>query len=480
MATESDKTRLNNGLDAQKVLLRVPGAFTAVHDKLLVFTFDNRDRKYDSQYFSMYQYRLSTLKQRVDENAALKWGRGDKKVDGQVIEHKEKILDIENNKLCWVSGTVFSDMKNKLNILNDVENGTDDVLPENPQSYIGATASSDLPLVMLEDELGRAILHNDGFLRKNVLVTGCIIAVLGIEVQAGVFEIMDVVYPTISPQKPLLGGTEGKIAILSGLGLKNDTDYDLKAEILKEYLLGELGGIQDRANASKITGLVIAGNSIAAPELVQDAENDASSTTFGSKNTSRFDTGSLKVFNDFLSDILATIPVTVMPGPQDPAEICLPQQKLHLSLFGGNKKYLGGSLTAATNPCWLENDHGLRILGTSGQNIDDLKRYLPVDVLEQPAIATNLLEATLRWQNIMPTAPDTLYCYPFEEYDPFVLADETPHVYFAGNQDIYGTKEVELEGHKVRVVSVPRFCDLGEVVLVDVKTLETEVVRVGL
>lgn len=479
MATASDATRLNGGLDASNASQRSLGSFAASHDKLLAFAFGNRSRKYDSQFFSMYQYRLTTLKQRVDENAARKWGRNDKKVDGQIIEHKEKILDIENNRLCWVSGTVFSDMRNKLNILNDVENGTDDVLPGAPQSYIGETETSELPLVMLEDELGRAILHNDGFLRQNVLVTGCIIAVLGIEVQAGVFEIMDVVYPTISPQKPLLSPSAGKIAIVSGLGLKNDTAYDLRAELLKQYLLGELGGAQDRTDASKITGLIIAGNSIAAPEPSQDGDSGASSTTFGSKNTSKFDTGSLVVFNDFLNDVLATIPVTVMPGPQDPAEICLPQQELHLSLFGANKRYVGGSLTTATNPCWLENDHGLRILGTSGQNIDDLKRYLPKDVLGQPDITTSLLEATLRWQNITPTAPDTLYCYPFEGYDPFVLADETPHVYFVGNQDAYGSKEVHLEEQTVRVISVPRFCDLGEIVLVDVATLETEVVRVG-
>lgn len=53
---------------------------------------------------------------------------------------------------------------------------------------------------MLEDESGRAILHNDEFFKKNLLVSGCIVAILGVEVQAGIFEIMDIIYPTVSEQ----------------------------------------------------------------------------------------------------------------------------------------------------------------------------------------------------------------------------------------------------------------------------------------
>ena len=44
-----------------------------------------------------------------------------------------------------------------------------------------------------------------------------------------------------------------------------------------------------------------------------------------------------------------------------------------------------------------------------------------------------LLQQTLEWRHLAPTAPDTLSCYPFCDTDPFVL-DSCPHVYFVGNQ----------------------------------------------
>ncbi len=44
-----------------------------------------------------------------------------------------------------------------------------------------------------------------------------------------------------------------------------------------------------------------------------------------------------------------------------------------------------------------------------------------------------LMEGTLQWRHLAPTAPDTLPCYPFCDTDPFVL-DACPHVYFVGNQ----------------------------------------------
>ena len=60
-------------------------------------------------------------------------------------------------------GTVFCDAKYKLDILNDVEKGTDDVLPLEPVTYVN---EDEQPIVMLEDESGRAILNNDNFWQR--------------------------------------------------------------------------------------------------------------------------------------------------------------------------------------------------------------------------------------------------------------------------------------------------------------------------
>ena len=78
-------------------------------------------------------------------------------------------------------------------------------------------------------------------------------------------------------------------------------------------------------------------------------------------------------------------------------------------------------------------------------------------------------------------------CYPFQDRDPFVL-EETPHIFFAGNQPEYATRLVHGtydigvanlgdDGQKVRIICLPRFSKTGEIVLVNLSTLESELVR---
>lgn len=88
-----------------------------------------------------------------------------------------------------------------------------------------------------------------------------------------------------------------------------------------------------------------------------------------------------------------------------------------------------------------------------------------------------MAERCLRWRIIAPTAPDTLWCYPFVDRDPFVIK-ETPQVLVIGNQPRFETRVVEGEGGvRCRIVMVPRFDVTGEIVLLDVETKEVEVVR---
>jgi DNA polymerase delta subunit 2 len=145
------------------------------------------------------------------------------------------------------------------------------------------------------------------------------------------------------------------------------------------------------------------------------------------------------------------VPVDVMPGPEDPSNYTLPQQPLHHCLLPRAARY--STVRLVTNPfeAWV----GRRLLlGCSGQTIEDMLKYtrvetgpegegngvteadaMEVDAASRPAVdpVHRLLEDTLRWRHMAPTAPDTLPCYPFCDSDPFVL-EECPHVYFCGNQ----------------------------------------------
>jgi DNA polymerase delta subunit 2 len=53
-----------------------------------------------------------------------------------------------------------------------------------------------------------------------------------------------------------------------------------------------------------------------------------------------------------------------------------------------------------------------------------------------------ILERTLQWRHMVPTAPDTLACYPFSDRDPFIM-QQCPHIYFAGNQPEFQTRVLE-------------------------------------
>ena len=87
-----------------------------------------------------------------------------------------------------------------------------------------------------------------------------------------------------------------------------------------------------------------------------------------------------------------------------------------------------------TNPHEFEVD-GISFLGTSGQNIDDIYKYS----VEENRLM--LLQRVLEWGHLVPTAPDTLTCYPLSESDPFIL-ESAPHVFFVGNQPTYSSQMI--------------------------------------
>ena len=126
---------------------------------------------------------------------------------------------------------------------------------------------------MLEDESGRLRLTGS-LLRSTQLATGAVIAVLGTENANGDFETMDIKVPDLprqpqrweSGQPSSQNGQEasgkGKIAFVSGLGITGTSSDTLALELLADYLLGYTGDSSSGTNASAITRLIIAGNSL--------------------------------------------------------------------------------------------------------------------------------------------------------------------------------------------------------------------------
>lgn len=376
--------------------------------------------------------------------------------------------------------------------------------------------------VMLEDDSGRIRLVGDA-LANVPLVTGCIVAVMGTENASGEFEVLDIKFPDLAPQvdrwalsaaktngkatkdeDASMSGTTGgitnkQIAIVSGLAFSGtDASYALELNLLLEYLLGESLGPPAQADVSHISRLIIAGNSISTTTAATAADDAAQDDKkkYG-YDASAYNPLPSQLFDEFVSELLPSMPVTLLPGAEDPANASYPQQPIHTAMFPRSRVYgpepgagkQPGWFDAVTNPFEAEIE-GWRVLGTGGQNVDDIFKY--VDSEDR----LGMMEAMCRWRCCAPTAPDTLcklkrFCeasvsgananvgsYPFQEDDPFVMKT-TPHLYFVGCQPRFGTKLIGgPEGQTVRLVAVPSFSESKEIVLVDTETLEVRTVKI--
>lgn len=66
----------------------------------------------------MYFLRLTKIKPAVEQLASAAWD--DTVIGGEPVKKVERVLDIRQGELCWVTGTVYMDMPLKPNILEDV------------------------------------------------------------------------------------------------------------------------------------------------------------------------------------------------------------------------------------------------------------------------------------------------------------------------------------------------------------------------
>jgi DNA polymerase delta subunit 2 len=390
-----------------------------------------------------------------------------------------------------------------------------------PEKYFSNIEENE---IMLEDDSGRIRLSGD-LLKSVNLVTGCIVAVMGTENPNGELEIIDVKLPDLAPQperwslikpsndKAKLKSEDGdeemenvspsggkKLAIVSGLSFSSsDASYALELNLLLEYLLGEALGPAAQTEISQISRLIVAGNSISTAKTEHEEITEKKINKKYGYDASAYNALPSQLFDDFLAELLPSLPVTLLPGVLDPANASYPQQPIHTAVFPTSRNFAKnprsnepGWFDTVTNP-WEGEVEGWRVLGTGGQNIDDVFKYVESDD------RLGMMEAMCRWRCCAPTAPDTLCecpsprkpllvwyeadflpgSYPFQDDDPFVLKD-CPHLYFAGNQPEFGTKVIHgPEGQSVRLITVPSFAATKEIVLVDTETLEVSKVQIS-
>ncbi|KAK5112927.1 hypothetical protein LTR62_003749 [Meristemomyces frigidus] len=503
-----DMMHAPNGTDYGTVD-RTPSTYTSLSTYQLP---KGEHRHYQQQYADMYFARLAQIKPAVESIASDAWA--DFHIGGEKATRKERVLDVRQGELCFVIGTVYMEMPLKPNVLEDI--GKEHWIAAPPprvkydlgagqgDSEHGAHAGGGKGLpgtqVMLEDESGRLRLTGS-YLQGGLLVTGAIVAVIGTENSDGDFEVLDLRVPDL-PRQPPRWETEdgvaalqgkgaskkrnkaGKVAIVSGLGFSGDEGDTLSLDMLMEYLLGESADPESQEVASNISRLIIAGNSLSHGAPIPSREEMAAVAKKVGRKTYGYDSSSYNAaptdrLDQWIATLLPSLPITLLPGEQDPTSTSLPQQPVHAAMFPHSRAYMSqpttnesaGWFDSTTNPAEFNVD-GWRCLATGGQPVDDVYKYLP-DCEER----LEMMEAMLRWRLTAPTAPDTLWCYPFQDGDQFVLK-ECPHVYIVGNQPKFETVVIEGPlGQQVRLIAAPKFKETGELVLLDCETLVPELVK---
>ncbi|KAJ2506408.1 DNA polymerase delta small subunit Cdc1 [Coemansia sp. RSA 2049] len=423
-------------------------------------------RVYTRQFDQLYYKRLNELKPLVAEQAGRRWGGGK-------VQWTPRVLNVEGPGLTYIIGTVFIDSDAKPSTLDEVErtHWIADPIVAADEEGDGRYRTHESAVVHLEDESGRIRLVGKE-MAKVTLASGVVAAVLGAETPSGEFDVAELCFAGMPDAQPPLpqapsGGNAEYVAFVSGLNATIDQPVTLEMQLLAEYILGSLGSEDTQRACAQIVQVVVAGDlmELPAPPLGHTEDPKANDRRASAKLVAQVD--------DFLADIAASVPLLVMPGRGDPADVSMPQQPINRGMFGQSRQFSG--FVSTTNPACL-TVNGVSLLGTSGQNIDDLRHYAV-----NGESACQLAAESLRWRHIAPTAPDTLWCYPFTDRDPFIL-EHSPHVYFVGNQDAPDSAWAAAgasAGARTRVLTVPVFKSSHKIVLLNLSTLDCTVVHVG-
>lgn len=420
--------------------------------------------------------------------------------------------------------------------------------------------------LLLEDSSGRVPLHG---LNPQCFCTGVVLGVFGTLLPNGHLQVHTYAFCGLRElyvPRPLPRGSVTEpsassrspcyIAFVSGLSLNGTPSGTLDSamqrsrtllEMLVDFVCGNVGDAAMLEQSRHISRLVIGGNSIAATEeqklkrkVKLDPSDHARLSDDKSGATVLSSAKLMRELDALLARLVSSVEVELMPGDNDMSDAFLPQQPIHPVLLPTAARH--STLRLVTNPFEFtaivegevktekgsaqpsssgggggggDGAQGVRVFVTAGQNVNDVAR--------ETKFTTRLDAMTMILASgcACPTAPNTLFSYPFRSEDPF-LFQHTPHCFVACDQPLYETRfaslavlEAESQGYYqqeasengkqggqamkcafkddeeeeeargtdgVRVVCVPSFERSGTVVLVDVHSpsLATSVVDFAL
>jgi DNA polymerase delta subunit 2 len=448
-----------------------------------------KKKTFSQQFSNLYFLRLKQMKPKLLQRAQKKYP--DATVVDRVLELKYDEDDPEKKYI--VVGTLFKDMKLKPNILQEYtrERSEMSAIQQQQQQQQeeelncptgGSRVSPDDKLI-LEDTSGRValVLHHGNQTGNNAsstsnsnnnhhttigsLVTGIIAALYGHVDQSGHLHIGDIIFSDLPPQSipPTIANSDKDIyvAFVSGICIGHPRFNLLNTQNMFDYLSGCLGEDSEQCDLiSKIVRVVLVGNSVWQDDTKSHQLFDVRGSLRPIERASLVEP--MRAVDQLVEQLSQSVHVDIMPGEYDPSNTSLPQQPLHPSMLPKSSQL--STCHLVTNP-YSFTILGTDFLGTSGQSINDLKLY------STETNSIQLMEQTLKWGHMAPTAPDTLNCYPFFDMDPFIIT-YAPHVYFCGNQEQLDTKLIVQGEKRIRLIALPSFVTSGLIVLVNVRNLD--------
>jgi DNA polymerase delta subunit 2 len=424
-----------------------------------------KGHNFQRQFSHIYFKRLEALKPRVLQQAKKKFPNAN--VVERVIELKA------GEQIHAVTGTLYKNMKLKPCVLDEYTNEA--ILQGLPPPKANYTNEDDS--LILEDETGRItlILEDTCDFTVDQVVSGVVAGVRGKISGTGEMVVDSMCFAGL-PSAHSNSGSDATtnsvsnddddaqyVMFVSGIGLGSEKDdmQRLQLNILCDYISGHVGSPMETTKvAAKISRVVVVGNSLAKPPPRDDQKAI-------SREEQDLLAAPLREMDSIFAQIARSVPIDLMPGNTDPSNVAMPQQPLHNCLFPKSSGYKK-SFNAVTNPYRFQT-HKINFIGHSGQPVSNIKKF------SKYTSDLDILQRTLEWQHLAPTAPDTLACYPFYKRDPFVLDDKLcPHVLFSGNMESYGDRLIKGDnGQSVRLITIPKFNETCSAVLLNLKTLES-------
>ncbi|OMJ86108.1 hypothetical protein SteCoe_12466 [Stentor coeruleus] len=401
-----------------------------------------QDLHFTNQYFNIYRNRLIRLREHIDI------------LDNTTIL-AERITDVKLGQHVYITGIIVRSHKLRASNIEKyiVKVGTMDLKPA-----LGNYSTNEDHL-FIEDENGRLKIDSQ-FLEGdwNELVTGIVVGIRGVIKEDAILQALDMVFPTAKLPRQIIQRADEYICFVSGLEIGNPTFPNTLYHVFIDYFLGSIESFEDPISG-KIVRLIILGDSIYKPLNARTVDRKA----VGENEVKGFQemNSSLKQLDTILAELSGIFPVDIIPGEMDPTNASFPQQPLSPYLFFKASVY--SALQSVPNPYEFELD-GVSILCTSGQNINSMAQFLPESLSE-----LEIMDLTLKYKHIIPTAPDALQCIPLQDSDPFIL-NQLPNLYIAGNMKTFRTG---ITNDGVRIVTVPKFENSKTFVVMNRFTLES-------